>query len=178
MAHIMLDLETLGRGHNAVLMSIGAVRFTETEILDKFYVAIDVESAQSIGLTMDAGTVLWWLDPLRAEARERWLMEDKHHIADAMSGFVQWVKEDTELAGVWGNGAIFDNVKVQSACAALGLGEPWPFWADRCYRTEKNLRPDIKLERVGTYHHALDDAESQARHLQAIWAALGVEKHG
>jgi exodeoxyribonuclease VIII len=46
--------------------------------------------------------------------------------------------------------------------------QPWRHWNDRCYRTVKSLYPDVKLERVGTHHNAVDDAESQARHLIAM----------
>jgi exodeoxyribonuclease VIII len=47
---------------------------------------------------------------------------------------------------------------------------PWQFWNSRCYRTVKSLYPDNKLKRSGTYHNAVDDAESQARHLIELLA--------
>jgi exodeoxyribonuclease VIII len=50
---------------------------------------------------------------------------------------------------------------------------PWPFWKDKCYRTVKGIWKDIKLDRVGTHHNALHDAESQAEHLIAINRAAG-----
>lgn len=50
-------------------------------------------------------------------------------------------------------------------------GVPWPHWNDRCYRTLKAMRPDVKMERTGTHHNAVDDATSQARHALALLAA-------
>jgi exodeoxyribonuclease VIII len=48
---------------------------------------------------------------------------------------------------------------------------PWRYSSSRCYRTVKNMRKDIVLERAGTHHNALADAESQAVHLMAILKA-------
>ena len=48
------------------------------------------------------------------------------------------------------------------------LPRPWKYYNDRCYRTVKNLRPDVPMIRGGTHHNALDDAKSQATHLMAI----------
>jgi hypothetical protein len=70
---------------------------------------------------------------------------------------------------IWGNGSTFDNVILRSAFAAAGLEYPVRFWADQCYRTKKNEAPGVPMIREGQHHKALDDAISQAKHLQAIW---------
>ena len=46
--HVMLDIETLGKRHNAALLSIGATKFDPftDKIIDTFYVAADPESCQ------------------------------------------------------------------------------------------------------------------------------------
>jgi exodeoxyribonuclease VIII len=44
----------------------------------------------------------------------------------------------------------------------------WEFWKDKCYRTVKGMYPDVKMERSGTHHNALDDAFYQTLHLIAI----------
>ena len=73
MSRIMVDLETLGTAPGSVILSIGAVRFdVEKGLLDEFYVNIDVESSQRLGLTIDGDTVMWWLkqsDAARAKCR-------------------------------------------------------------------------------------------------------------
>lgn len=74
-----------------------------------------------------------------------------------------------EETRVWGNGAAFDNVILRRAyerTSRESMKAPWPHWNDRCYRTIKGLYGhQVKIERTGTHHHALDDAASQARHL-------------
>lgn len=71
---IMVDLETLGTAPGSVILSIGAVRFdVEEGLLDEFYVNIDVESSQRLGLTIDGATVMWWMkqsDAARAKLSE------------------------------------------------------------------------------------------------------------
>ena len=53
-------------------------------------------------------------------------------------------------------------------CAAAGGKAPWTFWQERDLRTLKGLSPDLRIERSGTHHNALDDALHQARLVQHI----------
>lgn len=164
--NVMVDLETLGTGNDAVILSIGAVKFTGTEIVDEFHVGVDPATCQQVGLTIDAATVLWWFKDDIGAAREALLGLERVDIGSALAGFAQWFGPDS--LPLWGNGATFDNVILRSAYAACHMEYPARFWDDKCYRTVKNLAPMVKLERLGTHHDALDDARSQAKHLQAI----------
>ncbi len=172
--HVMLDLETLGKGDRAAIISIGAVKFDPAGVgvESGFYVNVDAESAQAYGLQIDASTVMWWLHADREVARRALLESTPVGLAEALDGFADWF--GTDSLPTWGNGATFDNIITRNAFAAVGRDLPWKFWDDRCYRTLKNLAPALKLERVGTYHNALDDATSQALHMQAIVAHLGL----
>lgn len=172
MPHVMLDLETLGTGNDAVILSIGAVKFDERAILDRFHVAIDPSSCQAHGLSIDARTVMWWLDEDREDARAQLLSHDRVDLATALEGYAMWFGPDS--MPTWGNGSTFDNIILRSAYEACGLDYPTKFWDDSCYRSLKNRVPQIKINRVGIHHDALDDAESQARHLQAIAKHLGI----
>lgn len=162
---VMVDLETFGTRPGAVIVALGAVRFEDGKIVDRFYARIDPVDAQARGLSIDAATVVWWLEQ-SAEARIEITGGGGKPLANVLGEFGAWLGGgETE---VWGNGASFDNVLLDEAFARCGLKRPWPFWMDRCYRTVKTLRPDVKLERKGTHHNALDDAESQALHLMAM----------
>lgn len=77
---------------------------------------------------------------------------------------------------IWGNGADFDNVILASVYKRIGMEQPWLYRNNRCYRTLKALHPEIPIERVGTHHNAVDDAESQARHLLAIMRSINQQK--
>lgn len=166
--HAMLDLETWGTGNRALPVSIGACKFDANDIIDKFHVAIDPVSAQAHGLEIDAETILWWFDPGRDEARRNWLAQERVDIVSALLGFQLWCAEGRGVVTMWGNGSTFDNVILRSAFAATGQEYPVRFWQDQCYRTLKYRAPEVELVREGVHHNALDDAISQAKHLQAI----------
>lgn len=174
--NVMVDIETMGKGNNAAILSIGAVKFDPwgNRLGDVFYCPIDPESSQRLGLKIDASTVMWWLSEGRNAARTEMMKEERIDLASALFGFTQWFGHDS--MPVWGNGATFDNVILTSAFEAAGLERPWKYWDDKCYRTVKGMAPSVKLERVGTFHNALDDARSQATHLQRIYRALRVPK--
>lgn len=174
--HIMVDIETWGVGSKALPVSIGACRFDPMggEVEDRFHVAIDPASAKAAGLEISTDTMLWWLAKERGDARDAWLAQTRLDIWTALQGFSEWATSDG-FDLVWGNGATFDNVILRNAFEAVGLECPWRFWQDACYRTLKGLAPAIKIERDGTHHDALDDAVSQAKHMQAVVAHLGLQ---
>lgn len=188
--HIMIDLETLGTSNDALIWGLGAVVFNPDghypDILagdylgERFYVNIDIKSSLEYKGVIDADTLTWWLDPQRNAAREQ-LLVNPIDVGSALETFSMWLDhqayriEQPDDIVMWGNGATFDNVILRRAYERLGLEVPWKFYNDRCYRTIKSLAPDIKLERVGTYHNAVDDAVSQAEHLVRIVKSLNIQ---
>jgi hypothetical protein len=166
---VMVDLETLGNGSNAVIISIGAVEFDpDTDTLgNEFYVLVDPQSCVDTGLKMDVGTVLWWMK--QSDQARSAFNRKGYALAEALRLFSEWYPAGAPL---WGNGATFDNVIMTNAYKACGMEQPWKFWDDRCYRTLKNLLPGISLDRKGTHHNALDDAKTQALHANKLLAAL------
>lgn len=170
--HVMLDLETFGNGNDAAIVSIGAVKFDQKDILDEFHVGVDARSCQALGLKIDADTIMWWMHPDRADARAALQALETVDLPSALAGFTDWAGND--VASIWGNGSTFDNVILRSAYRACGLEYPVGFWQDQCYRTIKYRAPGIEIVREGTHHDALDDARCQAKHLQAIAEHLGI----
>ena len=165
----MLDLETLGNKPGSVIVAIGAVKFGNGGIIDSFYVRVDAESCVAAGLKLDVSTVLWWLT--QSDAARLEITKPGQLLTAVLICFAEWVGDKD--AEVWGSGAAFDNALLAAAYDATGTPRPWKFSNDRCYRTVKNLYPDVPLARAGTHHNALDDAESQARHLMLILSGGG-----
>jgi DNA polymerase III epsilon subunit-like protein len=58
----MIDIETLGLGPGATILSIGAVRFSTDGLGEEFYREISLQSCQAVGLEIDADTLEWWLE--------------------------------------------------------------------------------------------------------------------
>ncbi len=168
--NVMVDLETMGNGANAAIVSIGAVRFNEEGITDKYYQIVDLQSCIDSGLVVTGSTIQWWLK--QSDQARKEIAQGGVQLAAALQDFTKWLGKGVIL---WGNGASFDNVILASAYRAVGHGQPWKFYNDRCYRTVKNQFPEIKLDRTGTHHNALDDAHTQACHLVEI--AQSVKLH-
>lgn len=170
---VMLDLETMGNGPDAAIVAIGAVAFDiETATISPvgLYHRVDLDSAVKYGGVLDASTVTWWLHKPSQAAREEITRKDldREHIIDALDLFSFWLRNEAagEETRVWGNGAAFDNVILRRAYQRGKREAPWSHWNDRCYRTIKGLYGhQVKIERTGTHHHALADAEAQAVHL-------------
>jgi len=170
MNRIMLDLETLGTSAGCVVATIGAVRFTPHEILDSIYLRLDIRQQQRDGLHIDADTVLWWLKRDEA-ARAELTAGDVQRPTQALTALADWMRSAGQVDELWGNGADFDCVILAAMYRQLLSGAflPWRYSAHRCFRTMAALYPQVQMEREGTHHNALDDAISQAKHLQRIW---------
>lgn len=165
----MVDLETLGTEPGSVILSIGAVHFSNGSVLSRFIRHISVESCQQAGLGCDAATALWWLKQ-KPEAREALLagQQDAVLLYQALTDFTQWLDGLGSDLKVWGNAPSFDCALLKAAYQACDLRLPWRYSAECCYRTVKALYPEVTEHREGIHHSALDDAEHQARHLMKI----------
>ena len=171
MRHVMVDIETLGTTPGSVISAIGAVEFDPATLTlgKQFYMPIDVADAQRNGFTIDAGTVLWWLEQ-SAEARAEMTSSLRAGVYSAMAMFLEYLQQDDadiENVLLWGNGASFDNVLLAAACDRLGLQKP-KFWNDRCFRTLKSLFPIETRPKPEVPHHAMYDAIAQAQHALEI----------
>jgi exodeoxyribonuclease VIII len=170
--HVMVDLETMGNRPSAPIIAIGAVAFDKKAVHDEFYVVVDLADSVAEGAVMDPSTVLWWMkqsDEARAE-----FQREGQPLGLALGMFREWVaKFAGDIDGVWGNGASFDNVILSESYRRMGNEAPWPFWADRCYRTVKSVTK-MPMGRTGTHHNALDDARDQAMHLMTINDEWGI----
>lgn len=177
MRDIMLDLETMGSGPQAAIIAIGAVEFDipARQLGERFYTVVDLESAVDQGGIMDAATVLWWMK--QSDAARAAFQRPGEGIGTALYRFVAWIRGRGPRADlrVWGNGAAFDNVILAAAYRRRHAPPPWDYWNDRCYRTVKALHPDVKMQRTGDHHNAIDDAISQAQHLIAMLSPKATE---
>jgi 3' exoribonuclease, RNase T-like len=174
----MTDLETGGRGPGCVVLSIGAVFFGDGGLGEEFYRVVSSASCLEHGLAWDQDTLRWW-ESQHPDAR-RVLAEAKKSrlsLPAALKAFSRYLHAggaNRRTVRLWGCGASFDNAILAHCYKQCDMELPWEFWNDRCYRTLKALAdPAIKAERGGTYHNALDDAKTQARHAHAILVASG-----
>lgn len=182
MSHIMLDIETLDTTQSAVVLSIGAVVFDphSKTLGETFYVEFtaDLDTQQRVGRTVSAATVTWWM---QQGAAAKQIFTDpapegvrRVSTAQGLTEFASFIaRNGGKEVQLWGNGADFDNVIVGSLFDSFGLAKPWSYGKNRCYRTMNRLfGENVKLRRQGVHHNGLDDAITQAVHLQEILACM------
>lgn len=177
MIHVMHDIETWAKDSaTPVLLSLGAVKFDGETIVDRFHVGIDPVDCQRHGLEIEAGTVLWWMDDARQAARAQLRELGQVDLFAALDGYSMWIAQSLpdQLGSAWSCGSNFDNAKLKSIYQRLKLDWPFSYKQEECYRTMKNRYPDVAFHRLGVHHGALDDAESQAIHLQDICRTHGI----
>lgn len=170
---VMLDLETLGTTPGHRVLSIGAVEFTPFGPAREFYLALDQEQQEQVGLLSDPATEQWWSEQ-SPEARTV-LSEPKTATNVALQQFDSFLRScgTPKEVRVWGNGAGFDQPILTEVYKRIGLGCPWLFYNERCFRTLKQLpKAPEPPERKGVHHNALDDARYQAEHATRILNTL------
>ena len=171
---IMIDLETLATSPDAAILTIGAVKFdpfgddVKNPKCEKFYVRVDLDSCDRLGLVTSDDTIAWWANQSK-EAQDEAFSEDNR--IDIVDAFNQLYKFCWGAKRVWSHGAAFDIVICEHVFKKIGKAVPWSFWEARCTRTlfdigiNPNRPPVLK-------HHALEDAWNQAVGVQNVFKTL------
>lgn len=181
--HLMVDLETMGSGPDAPIVSIGAVYFDPStgNTGAEFYQVVSLESSMSFGMKPDASTIQWWLKQ-SSEARSAILVDEAMGLRETLELLADFIAKNSangsHTVQLWGNGCSFDNVILRRAYALTETPFAVPFWNDRDVRTMVELgksvginpRFDIPFE--GDMHNALSDARHQVKYVSAIWQRL------
>ena len=171
---VMIDLETLATSTDAVVLTIGAVRFDpfgsdiKEPAMDSFYVKVDIDSCDELGLVSNDDTIAWWAQQSTEAQAEAFEGTDRVHIREA---FDRLYKFCWGAKRVWSNGAAFDVPICEHVYKKLNKAIPWSFWAVRDVRTAFDLginpnRPPVMA------HHALQDAWNQAVGIQNVYNTL------
>lgn len=166
---LMIDLETTGKRPGCCILSIGAVGISKNGEKVNFYSRISYKGSKDEGFEDDPETIAWWKN--RDEETRREAFGGRDFPGDIVREFVSFVKKnfDTKARNfsIWSKGSDFDFPILKAYLDAYEETTPWPFWAQRDYRTLQAVFPFIKAEEknVGK-HNALEDAKAQMRGLE------------
>lgn len=167
MDHLMVDIETMGNKSGCAIVSIGAIRFNidTGETGEEFYRNISLESCLKAGLTVQADTIMWWLNQSK-ESRDS-LKSDRCSINEAMYAFKYFYNNEL----IWANSPRFDLEIIAAAFNKCDDDIPWDFRKERCCRTLYAMAPDLVKgwKYDGDAHKALDDCHNQIRKCVAVW---------
>lgn len=169
---LMVDIETLGTSNNAAMVSIGAVFFdlaTET-IGAGFTKNIHLATAVRDGGTMDAATVLWWLK--QSDVAKGRVFQGGIDIKEVLQDLAIWIGINCDGdVRPWGNSANFDLGILSSAFQRNHTPVPWKWSKERCFRTVRNLNPQVPYktaEKGEGAHDPTVDCKFQIQHLFSI----------
>ena len=171
---IMIDLETLNTTPDSTILTIGAVKFDpfgkelQDPKMDSFYVKVDLDSCDRIGLTTNDDTIAWWANQSKEAQAAAFDPDGRISIEDA---FAQLYKFCWGAKRVWANGSCFDIIICEHVFRKIGRAIPWSFWEVRDVRTAFDLGINPQRPPV-TAHHALEDAWNQAVGIQNVYNTL------
>lgn len=171
MQDLMIDLETLGTGVDAPVISIGAAFFDiEKKLIgDTFYMVCDVaDQMDSKVRHADSSTIKWWMSQGNAAKQ---VFKDGHKpTKEVLETFRAWIMahagsraQSTKKCNPWGNGSSFDITLMETLFKDYGVQCPWLYYNVMDLRTFRRFVANgAKVEKLeGTNHNALDDAVNQ-----------------
>lgn len=185
----MFDLETLSTASNANILSIGACVFGDGLSASKnvprtFYVNVDDRTGH-----IDVDTVMWWFRQSKdAQVRLDSLTNPRVSLEQALFQFACWCSmhvtgdmlgiQDKKAVGngveFWSRSPSFDEVILTSAYRRADSRSPFFHrWSRDCRTIEVAAGiPYDDSFMGGLVHDALNDAQCQARHVEACLRRL------
>ncbi len=173
MIHAMIDLETLSTNPNAVILTLGAVKFDPYTVMkpyDDLYFRVDVDSQTEMGRDVMQDTLDWWGRQPKEISEEALSDDDRLPLNDMVKAINKW---SVGVDVFWCQGPLFDYAILQDIYTQLGHPQPWQYWQIRDSRTLFSLVPRDNEKREG-HHNALQDCIFQAKKVQKIYKQLGI----
>lgn len=170
---LMIDIETLATGPDAMIMTIAAQVFDPISTgwpERHFYARISPESQPRRHI--DDSTVEWWAKQGPEAQREVFEEQFRRDLGDCLEELGKMIWQSDKI---WANGPTFDMNILEHAYKEHGIPLPWKFYKVRDARTVYSLWPDCPVPKSAS-HHALDDCKRQIEMLQNCIKHLGINK--
>lgn len=194
-AHVMIDLETLGLETNAVVSQIGVASFITPEETDEhaamrmFRGNVDID--RQPGRAIDPDCLKWWFRQDRAlHAHFNSGLTSPIETLLSLNTHIRTLRVHAEEVWVWGHPASFDVSILLSLYASFGITPEFSWRDGRDFRTLRHLAVETFGEQIVTTenfvirdwpedmplltHDALYDAVKQATELRTILRLLPV----
>ena len=158
MMRMMVDIETLSTETNAVVLSIGAVIFGETKIIeDPFYSTPDYLHQLASGRIVDKDCLAWWKKQgeLAQDVVSGNLLTRESNFNVALE--LNRVYQSYNCKEIWCQGD-FDIPIIRSWMETYSTNPAWHFGAVRDSRTLRKVCRLKEPEFDGVKHNALADA--------------------
>jgi hypothetical protein len=167
----MIDIEGLGTGPDAAILTIAAQSFDPfgTGYYDRhYYTRITLESQENRRIQDD--TLAWWATQPEAQA-EAFAEEDRVPLDQALDELYRLAWQHDYI---WAQGPTYDINILEHAYKSYNKTQPWQFYRIRDSRTVLSLWPGRPVP--PTSHHALEDTRKQIDILQQTLKHLDVKE--
>ena len=171
MSSLMVDIEGLGTGPDATILTIAAQSFDPfgRGYYDRqYYARITLESQENRSIQQD--TIDWWATQPEAQA-EAFMEEGRIDLDQALDSLGKLIWQHKLI---FANGPTYDMNILEHAYKSYNKPLPWQFYNVRDARTVYSLWPE--LPKPPTSHHALQDCRRQIDMLQATLKHLNVKE--
>lgn len=174
---LMIDIETLGTRPDAATVQIAA-RFFNQDGTKGPHISLRIEPDERASFSLS--TISWWCThdgaatarPIVFNPRAVRMTEKSACLL--INEFIE-KESDPQTVRIWGNGANFDPVIIESMYHRNNIAVPWKFWNIRCLRTLRALFPQIARSKPTTAHDALSDADAQIDSVIAVNKLLSAQ---
>jgi hypothetical protein len=170
-SHLMIDIEGLGTGPDAAILTIAAQSFDPfgSGHYDRHYYArITLESQENRRIQDD--TLAWWATQPEAQA-EAFAEDNRIPLDQALD---ELYKLAWQHDYIWAQGPTYDINILEHAYKSYNKTQPWQFYRIRDSRTVLSLWPGRPVP--PTSHHALEDTRKQINILQQTLKHLDVKE--
>lgn len=174
---VMIDIETLCTKPEAVILTIGAVKFDpfSNKIGDGLYIKPDVDEQTAKGRTIDENTLTWWMNQAEDVREEALSMDDRISVEEMYRQLNRFI---VGAENVWAQGPVFDMVILANIYRQYGWPTPWQYWQVADSRTTFKMHGDPREKGKAGLHNALEDCISQAKAIQQIYQRLELKPRG
>jgi exodeoxyribonuclease VIII len=173
---VMLDLETLSTRPNAVILSMGAVKFDpfslRIDVDEGINVRVDVDEQTALGRHVQQETIDWWATQPQEVQEEAFAEHQRISLTELVKLLNKFL---VGADNIWCQGPVFDIAILEDLYRQLGIPTPWQYWQIRDSRTLFGVHGDPRDRNRHGAHNALLDCCYQAMGVQEIYQQQGVK---
>lgn len=173
--HATIDLETLSTKPDAVLLTIGAIKFdpfTNDPPYSDFYYRANVDEQTAMGRHVEEGTLEWWSRQPNEIVTEALSDDNRHPVTKILKELNKYL---VGVDRIWCQGPVFDIAILENLYRQLDMHWNWAFYNIRDSRTLFSLMPrDPRKDIEFAAHNALEDCRIQSICVQKTLRHLGI----
>lgn len=173
MLHVMLDIETLGTGPNAVVTEIAYRPFMFGNLGAQLQFQIgygrawnlEVRSQTQKGRKVDHDTIKWWAQTNPEKLSQFFSTSDRKEAQEVAANLNATMRIKAATYGdvyVWARDPDFDGVILSHFLQDFGFQPPWFFTNTRSHRTLMDIA-GVKHFAAKNAHDAMADVDAQIR---------------